>query len=90
MEYVIAVRLERATQEAAQQQLAEQHHRQVLIRGLWEGLGQALNLRRAAHQNAHRHFQLCRQRLVSNMAKTPRLTLCVGVFIEESERVASF
>ena len=55
---------ERAQRVAAQQALAEQHHRQVLVRGLWEGLGQAVSLRRIARQDAHRHFQLCRQRQV--------------------------
>ena len=63
--HIVEVKQERARQEADQQQLAEQHHRQVLVRGLWEGLGQALALRRTAHQDAHRHFQLCRQRSVS-------------------------
>ncbi|KAL3139777.1 hypothetical protein ABBQ38_004080 [Trebouxia sp. C0009 RCD-2024] len=63
--YLVEVKQQRAGQEADQQQLAEQHHRQVLIRGLWEGLGQALALRRTAQHDAHRHYQLCRQRLVS-------------------------
>ena len=64
--HIVEVKQERCRQEADQQQLAEQHHRQVLVRGLWEGLGQALALRRTAHQDAHRHFQLCRQRSVSS------------------------
>ena len=68
--YLVEVKQERARQEADQQQLAEQHHRQVLIRGLWEGLGQAIALRRTAQHDAHRHFQLCRQRLVSDLTET--------------------
>jgi len=64
--HIVEVKQERSRQEADQQRLAEQHHRQVLVRGLWEGLGQALALRRTAHQDAHRHFQLRRQRSVSN------------------------
>lgn len=67
--HIIEVKQERARQEADQQQLAEQHHRQVLVRGLWEGLGKALALRRTAHQDAHRHFQLCHQRLVSDSSE---------------------
>ena len=63
---IVEVKQERSRQEADQQRLAVQHHRQVLVRGLWEGLGQALALRRTAHQDAHRHYQLCRQRSVSS------------------------
>lgn len=55
---------EQARRQAEQQQLAEQHHRQVLVKGMWEGLGQAVALRRVAQRDAHRHFQLYRQRQV--------------------------
>ncbi len=56
---------ERARVAAHQQQVAEQHHRQVLVKGMWEGLGQAVALRRLAHRDAHRHFKLYRQRQVA-------------------------
>lgn len=83
--YLVEVKQQRARQEAEQQQLAEQHHRQVLIRGLWEGLGQALALRRIAQHDAHRHYQLCRQRLVSMEAEAHihALALWPGIFIHQ-------
>ncbi len=64
--HVAEEKQERARRAAAQQQLAEQHHRQVLVKGLWEGLGQAVALRRLAHRDAHRHFQLWRRRQVQH------------------------
>ena len=57
---------DRASKEVTQQVLAKQHHQQVLVKGLWEGLGQAVALRRIAHCDAHRHFQLCSQRQVQS------------------------
>ncbi len=63
--HVAEEKQERARVAAYQQRLAEQHHRQVLVKGMWEGLGQAVALRRLAHQDAHRHFQLYRQRQVA-------------------------
>ncbi len=63
--HVAEEKQERARTAANQQRVAEQHHRQVLVKGMWEGLGQAVALRRLAHRDAHRHFQLYRQRQVA-------------------------
>ncbi|KAA6424571.1 MAG: hypothetical protein FRX49_05781 [Trebouxia sp. A1-2] len=63
-QHVAEQKQERARVAAEQQRVAEQHHRQVLVKGMWEGLGQAVALRRLAHRDAHRHFQLYRQRQV--------------------------
>ncbi len=63
--HVAEEKQERARVAADQQQVAEQHHRQVLVKGMWEGLGQAVALSRLAHRDAHRHLQLYRQRQVA-------------------------
>ncbi|DBB06712.1 TPA: hypothetical protein ACH3X1_012213 [Trebouxia sp. C0004] len=67
MQHVAEEKQERAQTAADQQRVAEQHHRQVLVKGMWEGLGQAVALRRLAHRDAHRHFQLHQQRRVFNV-----------------------
>ena len=55
---------EQAALEAAQRVCAEQHHQQVVIRALWEGLGAAVALRRAANKSALVHCQNRRQQQV--------------------------
>lgn len=62
--YMTALRAERAAAEAAQQACAEQHHQHVIIRSLWESLGAAVALRRAADQRALMHGQRSRQQQV--------------------------
>jgi len=66
----------RARMAAHQQRVAEQHHRQVLVKGMWEGLGQAVALRRLAHRDAHRHFQLYRQRQVAAQQSLTCSSIC--------------
>ena len=72
---------ERARMAADQQRVAEQHHHQVLVKGMWEGLGQAVALRRLAHRDAHRHFQLYRQRQVPPPHCSTCTTVCSALQI---------
>ena len=60
------VQAERSAAEAALQEGAQRHHRQVMVRSLWEALGAAVALRRAADQMAHRHSCQSSQRQVSS------------------------
>ena len=77
--HVTDERQERARQQADQQRLAEQHHRQVLVKGMWEGLGQAVALRRIALRDAHRHFQLYHQHKVLTQRACMKICLlCIS------------
>lgn len=61
---MVELQAERAAAEAAQQACAELHHQQAMLRSLWEGLGAAVALRRAAHQKALQHLHHIKQRQV--------------------------
>ena len=69
---------EQAALAAAQRACAEQHHQQVVIRALWEGLGAAVALRRAADQSALVHFQNSRQQQVWFTMWSSGQVCCLG------------